>query len=191
MHRIPLAAMSLAGAAVLVACGSRRRPDPPKTVGHVDLQRYAGLWFEQARFPNVFQDRPNLRCVAVTASYALRPDGTVGVLNHARDAANGGRVVSARGYARVVTPRNDKLRVTFFWPIFGDYWILGLGEDYQWSVVGTPDRRFLWILSRNAVFDAEEYSAALAIARREGFDLSRLNTTPTTYWSEDAPAETG
>lgn len=151
---------------------------PPETVAQVDLRRYAGTWHEIARIPNGFQDGGGRHCVAVTATYTPNPDGTVGVLNRCRDAAQGGREVAAEGWARPAEPGNAKLRVTFFWPFFGDYWVIGLDPEYRWAVVGDPERERLWILSRTPAMRAGDYSAALAIARREGFDTRRLQPTP-------------
>ncbi len=151
--------------------------DRPKTVGFVDLARYAGTWFEIARLPNRFQDRPEMRCVDVTATYSPVADGTLTVVNRCRNAAQGGREVTMEGHARSAAPGHDRLRVTFFWPVFADYWIIALDEQYRWSVVGSPDRRFLWILAREAALPPDDYARALAAAGREGFDITRLVRT--------------
>ena len=174
MRILPLAVIGIATAAVTAAWNAGNRLAPPKTVGLVDLARYAGTWHEVARIPNVYQDRHNLRCIDVTATYEPRPDGTVSVVNRCLDAANGGAEIRAEGYARSVSAGNDKLRVTFLWPFFGDYWVIGLDDDYQWAAVGSPNRRFLWILSRDADMPTAAYSKALAAAGREGFDIGLL-----------------
>lgn len=138
---------SASASEALVAQDASR--DPPETVDQVDLERYMGLWYEYARLPNRFQDQ----CVAdVTAEYTLRDDGRVDVVNRCRTAD--GRDV-ARGVARVVDEdTNARLEVSFvrilgirlFW---GDYWILGLGEDYEFAVVGEPEREYGWLLVRD------------------------------------------
>ncbi|MEP6917784.1 MAG: lipocalin family protein [Acidobacteriota bacterium] len=152
-----------------------------RTVEHVDLDRYLGDWHELARFPNRFQRG----CAGdVVAHYAKRSDGRIDVVNRCR--AEDGTRTEASGVARVVDTRtSSKLKVRFapallsFLPsVWGDYWILGLADDYSWSVVGSPDRRYLWILGRAPVLDAVQYASALASARANGFDVERLVKTP-------------
>ena len=113
---------------------------PLQTVPSVDLARYAGTWYEIASYPQRFQKG----CTGTTATYTLRADGGVEVLNRcARDSLNG-RVTVARGRARVVDrSTNARLKVSFFWPFWGDYWIIDLGKDYEYAVVGPPSRTYL------------------------------------------------
>lgn len=155
---------------------------PVRTVGSVDLNRYLGRWYELARYPNRFQRD----CVSdVTATYARRDDGRIDVVN--RCVEEDGRVNEASGIARVLDdPTRAKLQVRFapawlgFLPaVWGDYWIIGLDEGYEWAVVGTPDRKYLWILSRTPELDEPAYAEALDRARENGFDTSRL--TPTAH----------
>jgi len=162
---------------IAAACATEPGPGTPRTVGQVDLARYAGVWFEAARFPTSFQDSARILCEAVSATYTLRPDGRMDVVNRCSNALDGGAERVARGVARSASAGNDRLRVSFFWPFFGDYWVIGLDADYRWAVVGTPGRDFLWILSRDARMAEADYAAALAIARREGFDTTRLRRT--------------
>jgi len=153
--------------------------DAPATVGKVDLQRYAGRWFEIARYPNAAQDRPGRRFVDVTATYTARPDGSIGVLNACRDAQ--GRTRSIRARARTTDSSGAKLRVTFFWPFSGDYWVIGLdAANYRWAVVATPSRRCLWVLSRTPVMAPDDYTRAVVAATVQGFDPQRLVPTPQT-----------
>jgi apolipoprotein D and lipocalin family protein len=153
---------------------------PVRTVESVDLNRYVGEWFEVARFPNGFQQR----CVAdVRAAYSLRADGRIDVINRCR-AADGG-AITVHGVARIDDElTRAKLKVRFapaalsFLPfVWGDYWIVGLAGDYSWAVVGSPDRDYLWILSRTASLDADRYAVALEAAARNGFDVARLKRT--------------
>ncbi len=153
-----------------------------RTVDRVDLSRYAGDWYEIARFPNRFQRS----CAGdVRASYAVRTDGRVDVVNRCMGAD--GRAITARGVARVVDTRtSSKLKVRFapaalsWLPlVWGDYWILGLADDYSWAVVGSPDRKYLWILARAASLTGEPYDRALATARDNGFAVEQLVPTPT------------
>jgi apolipoprotein D and lipocalin family protein len=152
---------------------------PVRTVEAVDLDRYAGDWFEIARYPNRFQRG----CAGdVTASYSRRDDGRIDVSNRCRTADG---AISAHGIARVADRKTRaKLKVRFapgflsFLPfVWGDYWVIGLGEDYSWAVVGSPDRKYLWILSRTPVLDPASYADALEAAHANGFDPDRLVKT--------------
>ena len=142
-----------------------------KVVESIDLTRYTGTWFEVARLPNFFQSQ----CVAdTTANYTLRPDGKITVRNACRRA--NGRVDQITGVARRASPDepNTKLRVTFFWPFSGNYWVIDLDHDYRWAVVGEPRRRYFWILSRDPTIDGSTLEGILARARAQGYDLSKL-----------------
>lgn len=161
--------------------GTSARQPPVRTVDAVDLDQYLGRWYELARFPARFQRN----CVGdVTATYSRRDDGRIDVVNRCREADGGWN--EAKGIARVVDERTRaKLEVRFapawlsFLPaVWGDYWIIGLDDDYQWAVVGTPDRKYLWILSRTPDVVEPVYAAALDRARENGFDTSRLVPTP-------------
>lgn len=167
----------LAAALLLGACATEPGPGTPRTVGQVDLARYAGTWFEAARYPTSFQDSARVRCEDVSATYTQRPDGRIAVVNRCRNALAGGAERVAEGVARSVSPGNDRLRVSFFWPFFGDYWVIGLDPDYRWAVVGAPGRDYLWILSRERRMADADFAAARTIAAREGFDVSRLRRT--------------
>jgi apolipoprotein D and lipocalin family protein len=147
---------------------------PLEVVPSVDLTRYAGKWYEIARLPNRFQRD----CAGnVTATYTLRPDGKITVLNECRTAD--GRRKSARGTARVADARgpNTKLKVTFFWPFSGNYWIIDLDPKYRWAVVGEPGRDYLWILSREPQLDTELYQQIVERAEQRGFDTGKLLKT--------------
>ena len=156
-------------------------PGPVKTVPVVDLDRYVGTWFEVARFDNVFQRG----CAGdVTATYAKRPDGRLDVINRCRRAD--GSMTTAAGVARVVDiTTRAKLKVRFApaflsWlpMVWGDYWIIGLADDYSWVVVGTPDREYLWILSRTPALDDSIYQELVTFGRRLGFPTEHLLRAP-------------
>jgi len=170
--------------AALLVVGFALSPSAPpvRTVPSVDLNRYAGDWFEIARFPNRFQRG----CLGdVRATYARRPDGRVEVVNRCRTTDG---ETEARGIARVVDDQSfARLKVRFapawlsFLPlVWGDYWIIGLAPDYSWAVVGDPGREYLWILARTPQLDGEPGAAARAVARNNGFDVTRLVPTPHT-----------
>jgi apolipoprotein D and lipocalin family protein len=174
MKRLAVLALLLLG-----ACATPPAGPPVRTVAAVDLQRYLGTWYEISRLPNSFQDGGGRRCVATTATYSLRPDGQIGVTNRCLDDANGNAetVATARAYA-VEGSNNARLRVTFFWPFYGDYWVIGLDPDYRWAVVGAPGRNYLWVLSRTPQMSAGAYAAAVDTAAAQGFDVGRLQPTP-------------
>ena len=147
---------------------------PLETVNFVDLNRYVGQWYEIARYPHRFQEG----CVGSKATYSLRDDGRVSVLNECYDKSFSGRLRSATGKARVVDKEtNARLKVSFFWPFTGDYWIIDLGKDYEYAVVGHPDRKYLWILSRTPVMDDDVYQAILARLQKQEYDTAKLIRT--------------
>ena len=164
------------GLLVVLMVAASLQSEPVRTVDAVDLDRYLGDWFEIARFPNRFQRA----CTGdVRATYARRSDGRIDVVNRCR--AADGHVIEAQGVARVVDARTTKLKVRFapavlsFLPfVWGDYWIVGLADDYSWAVVGSPDRAYLWILARTATLETAPLDAARAVARANGFDTDRL-----------------
>jgi len=138
----------------------------------VDLQRYLGRWYEIARYEQSFQKG----CEGVTADYSLQPDGSISVLNRCRKP--GGKISQARGRAKLVdTATNAKLKVSFFGPFYGDYWILDHADDYSWSIVGEPSGRYLWILHRHATPAEAEVQRLVNRARDLGYDTSMLLRT--------------
>jgi len=146
-----------------------------KTVDNVDVERYLGTWYEIARYPASFQEG----CVATTATYTLRDDGRIDVLNRCRQDTLDGEPDEAEGLARIVdTATNAKLEVTFFLFFWGDYWIIDLAEDYSWAVVGHPGRDYLWILSRTPRLDPEIYDGILERLVEQHYDPERLIVTP-------------
>ena len=142
-----------------------------EVVPHVDLQKYLGKWYEIARLPARFEEG----CSAVTATYSLQEDGGVSVLNECR---RNGKVKRAKGRAKVIDKETGaKLKVTFFWPFYGDYWIISLGSNYEYSVVGTPNRRYLWILSRTPKMDDKLFSQLIEFVKSKAFDVTNLIRT--------------
>lgn len=142
-----------------------------EVVPHVELEKYLGKWFEIAHLPARFQEG----CTDTTATYTLSKDGNISVLNECR---RNGKVKLAKGKAKVVDKNSGaKLKVTFFWPFYGDYWIIDLGKDYNYAVVGTPNRKYLWILSRTPQMADKLFSQLLESAKSKGFDVSKLIKT--------------
>jgi apolipoprotein D and lipocalin family protein len=150
-------------------------PVPLPTVPQVDLARYAGAWYEIALLPNRFQKQ----CVADTqARYRLDGD-RVEVVNRCRKAD--GRIDDIKGRAKVVDGSgNAKLRVSFFWPFYGDYWVLALDDDYRQVLVGAPSRQYAWVLSRTPQMDEAALQALLDRAAALGFDRAAFRRTPQT-----------
>jgi len=147
---------------------------PLETVNFVDLNRYVGQWYEIARYPHRFQEG----CVGSKATYSLRDDGRISVLNECYDKSFAGKLRSANGKARVVDKEtNARLKVSFFWPFTGDYWIIDLGKDYEYAVVGHPNRKYLWILSRTPDMDEDVYQAILARLQKQEYDTAKLIRT--------------
>ena len=140
------------------------------TVEKVELNRYIGRWYEIAKYPNRFERKCQSN---VTANYAIRPDGKVSVVNSCT--THEGNVTQSSGWAKVVDQETGaKLKVTFFWPFFGDYWILELGPKYEYAVVGEPSRKYLWILSRSPKMDDALYAEVTGRLAAKGYDASKL-----------------
>jgi apolipoprotein D and lipocalin family protein len=159
-----------------LAFGHAARTGMPevKTVANVDLSRFVGTWYEISSIPQIFQHG----CVGTNANYAARPDGQIDVLNKCLSGSLQGAERSIHGVAWVSdTSSNAKLRVQFFWPLSAPYWIIGLGENYEYAITATPDRNGLWILSRSRQMDEKLYETLVAQAAAQGFDVSRLRKT--------------
>ena len=152
----------------------RLRLPPLETVARVDLSRYVGTWYEIANFPQSFQRG----CTATTATYTIRPDGDIDVLNRCRKGSIDGKEKTALGRARAVDrSTNAKLEVSFFRPFWGDYWIIDLADDYTYSVVGHPGRDYLWILSRTPTMSEATYQVLVARLKAQGYETARLQRT--------------
>lgn len=148
--------------------------NPPPTVGHVDLTRYMGTWYEIASFPAPFQRD----CFCTQARYQILEEGEVEVLNTCRKGSPSGSMEVAKGIARVVPASgNSKLEVQFFGPFKGDYWVIGLDPEYHWALVGTPSRKYLWVLSRSPKMDEGTLKRIVDIAKEKGFEVERLTLT--------------
>ena len=169
----------LVGLAIALA-GCRSTTDklglpPLQTVGQVELERYLGTWYEIASFPQSFQKG----CQATTATYALKDTGGISVVNTCHLDAIDEPLKVANGRAQVVdTTTNAKLRVSFFGPFWGDYWIIDLRQDYEYAVVGHPGRDYLWILSRTPHMDEGVYEAILKRLVAMDYQVDRLVRTP-------------
>ena len=157
----------------LAAVALEARKDELEVVQSVDLTRYIGRWYEIARLPNSFQKK----CAdTVYADYTMREDGKIEVINRCRKAS--GEYTTAKGKAKIVDKKtNAKLKVTFFWPFYGDYWILDLGPNYEYAVVGEPGRKYLWILSRSPRMDDALFQQLLQKMAAKGFNTEMMIRT--------------
>jgi apolipoprotein D and lipocalin family protein len=171
-HIVPQAFVVILACTALSVGAETPGTAPVTSVAAVDLARYGGKWFEIANFPMFFQRN----CIGdTTAEYGLTPKGDVSVTNRCRTDSG---FDQAQGSATVVEGSNNaRLKVSFFWPFRSDYWVIGLDADYRWAVVGNPNRKYLWVLSRTPKLPKELLEAALKAAQIQGFDLSQLRYT--------------
>ena len=159
----------------LGACvsGPSGNPNPPQPAKRVELDRYLGKWYEVARYDMRFEKG----CEGVTADYSRRPDGLIRVLNTCRQGAVDGPVKTSEGRAKIADrATNAKLKVSFFGPFWGDYWVLDHADDYSWSIVGEGSGRYLWLLSRELPTQADR-EALTARAKALGYDTTMLRPT--------------
>jgi apolipoprotein D and lipocalin family protein len=150
----------------------------PTTVSYVDIQRYSGLWYEIAKIPNSFQDQ----CAyGTTAEYVIDEDGDITVTNKCYE--EDGNLDIADGIAKIVDKEtNAKLEVSFvsflgIRPFWGDYWIIGLDQDYRYAVVGHPERRYGWILSRTSSLTNETLQEVFDLLKEQGYDPENFELT--------------
>lgn len=161
-----------AATAIISSCSKSHAP--LSTVPTVDLNRYQGRWYEIARLPQRYEKG----CHCVYAEYSLTQQGYVQVVNVCRKGGPNGKVESAKGKAfPVAGSQNSKLKVQFFWPFKGDYWILALDPAYQHVLVGAPDRESLWVLSRTPQLDQSTYQQLVRTAKQMGFPVEQLLVT--------------
>ncbi|MFW5744645.1 MAG: lipocalin family protein [bacterium] len=163
-------------AGIVIGCASTgRSEDAPQTVPFVDLERYAGLWYQVARYPHSFQRR---ECAVSTARYTLLDDGRVEVRNNCwADEAGGTSRQSVRAFARPVDDSNSWLKVRFFRLFNADYLIIELDPDYRWAVVTSPDRNTLWILAREPALPEQTYESVVDLLVSRGFDREKIIRT--------------
>ena len=150
-----------------IGCGNKY-PDLP-TVNNVDIQKYKGTWYEVARFEHFFERG----CKNVSATYKLKEDGDIKVINKCTN-IDDNESKEAFGIAYPTDKTNSKLKVSFFRPFYGDYYIIDLADDYSYALVGSPSRELLWILSRTKTMNIETKHKILKIAQKNGFDTNKF-----------------
>lgn len=167
----------------LTGCSPNYGPNPPQTVASVDLARYQGTWHEIARLPMIYQKD----CLQSEAQYRLKEDGEVAVLNRCR--TDKGLWQEAEGTAWPQEEgQTSRLWVRFHnlvsyllpWMTRGHYWVLYLDPDYKMSLVGSPDRKFLWLLAREPQLSQAERDVLLKVAAEQGYEVKSL------IWSSPA-----
>ncbi len=145
-----------------------------ETVPMVDLSRYAGKWYEIAAYPQRFQKN----CHCTTAEYTATDKGYLIVENRCNKDSVGGKLSSVKGKAFIEkNSGNAKLKIQFFWPFRGKYWIIDLADDYSYAVVSHPNKKYLWILSRTLKIKEDVYSKIISRLKAKGFDLSKIRLT--------------
>ena len=154
------------------AVGNNSVPQPAKPV---DLNRYFGRGYELGSYPAPFQEG----CVATHADYSLDQQGSIRFLNSCRKGGLNGQEEIAEGKAQIVSDSNNaKLKISFFGPFWGDYWVLDHAPDYSWSIVGEPSGRYLWLLSRTAHPSLAMLKLIESRVIGMGYDLKLLSWTP-------------
>ncbi len=169
--------LCLTGAGAPAIAQAQTQAQPVTAVNNVNLQDYSGTWYEIASFPAPFQPAD---CTGTTATYTYNTDGSIKVWNQCYQPTIAGvdKLLRVEGRAVPANAGNSKLKVSFFGPFAGDYWVLALGENYSHALVGAPGRNYLWVLNREPEMNPDTYRQLLNIARQQGFDVSRLRRTP-------------
>lgn len=162
--------MKIIAALALILAGCTHAPFDSQPMPEVDASRYMGKWYEIARLPTRFERG----CDGVTAEYALQPDASVSVLNTCRKGGPQGPASTAKAKARSVHKSGSRYEVSFFWPFKAPYWIIDLDPGYRWAAVGHPERKYLWILSREPSLPPGVEPALLERLKALGYDTARL-----------------
>ena len=176
MRTLAITAITALATAALSGCARHTWPESDlPVVDYVDPDQYMGTWYEIASFPL----GPQEGCTGTSATYTLLDNGRVEVFNQCFLDSLDGKEKSITGKAWIVDEdTNARLKVEFFWPFAADYWIIGLDEDYEWALVGHPEREYLWILSRTPQMEDDTYNLLLdELEGPLGYDLSRLTDT--------------
>ncbi len=148
--------------------------DEVETVKELDIQKYLGLWYEIAAFPQRFQKD----CTGVTAEYTQTELGRIHIKNSCFKKSLDGVLSVANAKGWIPDPQfPGRLKVQFFWPFKGDYWVIGLDPDYQWAIVGSPTRKYLWFLSRTPQISETLFEKMSSLSQNQGFDLTKLKRT--------------
>lgn len=172
--KILAAAIPLLATTGLVLWASKSQAQELETVPEVDLKRYSGTWYEIATIPQSFEKG----CACTKATYTQTDEGYILVENTCHKPKKGTiKTVTGKAFVEEGSG-NAKLKVQFFWPFKGKYWIIDLADDYSYAVVGHPNRKYLWVLSRTPDMKEELYNKILQGVADKGYDLSKIEKTP-------------
>jgi len=156
---------------LVVACKSHNSMIDKTVVKEFDLEKYLGEWYEIARYDHKFERG----LVGVTAHYSLQEDGKIKVINSGIKQSLDGEKKEVIGKAKIPDPDiPSKLRVSFFWFFYSDYFVLELDKNYQWAVIGSSSDNYLWILSRTPKINEDLYQDLLTKIKNRGYDPDRL-----------------
>jgi len=156
---------------ILSSCKTQKDMINKTVVKELDIERYLGTWYEIARYDHRFERG----LVGITANYAMRKDGKIKVVNSGYKNNLEGKFSQAIGKAKIPNPEiPSKLKVSFFWFFYGDYFVLELDKDYQWAIIGSSSDKYLWILSRKPKMEKELYSELLERLKKRGYNVSKL-----------------
>jgi apolipoprotein D and lipocalin family protein len=143
---------------------------PIQSVAMVDQSRWMGRWYQIARLPNRFQKG----CTGAYTDFSLRDDGQINVINSCRNEKDGS-LRQEKGHAWVIEPTsNARIKVSFFWPFRSEFWVIGLGKEYEYTVVASPNRKYLWIMSRTPTMSDDLYADIVKEIERQGFDINKI-----------------
>lgn len=156
----------------LISCKTSESMIDKSVIKELDIDRYLGTWYEIARFDHSFERG----LVGVAADYSMREDGKIKVINSGYKDSLSGKFSKAIGKAKIPDPVNEpaKIKVSFFWIFYADYFVLELDKDYNWAIIGSSSDKYLWILSRNPQMDANLYRELLGKIEKRGYDISKL-----------------
>ena len=157
---------------LILSCSNTSNMPLQKTVTDLELQKFLGKWYEIARYPHSFEKGLQ----AVTASYSMRPDGKIKVINQGHKGSVNGELSTAIGKAKIPDlSKPGNLKVSFFWIFYADYLVLELdNENYEWAIIGSSSPNYLWILSRKPQMEDELYQKLIKRIENRGYDLGKL-----------------
>ena len=156
---------------MMPSCQGQDRMVDKTIVKELNIERYLGTWYEIARYDHSFERG----LVGVTATYSFREDGKIKVVNRGFKETLDGQLSKAIGKAKIPNPEEpSKLKVSFFWFFYGDYFVLELDEYYQWAVIGSSSDKYLWILSRTPQMNEDLYNHLLLKLKKRGYNVGKL-----------------
>lgn len=157
---------------LMMSCSKTKTMVNTQTVKELELDKFLGKWYEIARYPHSFEKD----LVGVTATYSMRDDGKIRVVNQGFKQSLDGKRSSAEGKAKVPNPSEPgKLKVSFFWFFYADYFVMELdSNNYEWAVIGSSSSKYLWVLSRSPQMDDKLYQDLMQKIQNRGYNLDKL-----------------